>query len=73
MNDVIPFAYGDHPVRTLTIDGEPWFVLSDICKVLGINNGRMVADRLAADMKGVSQIDTLGGRQSVTIVSEPGM
>ena len=22
MNDVIPFAYGDHPVRTLTIDGE---------------------------------------------------
>ena len=29
MNDVTPFAYGDHPVRTLTIDGEPWFVLSD--------------------------------------------
>ena len=73
MNDVTPFAYGDHSVRTLTIDGEPWFVLADLCKVLGINNGRMVADRLAADMKGVSQIDTLGGRQSVTIVSEPGM
>ena len=73
MNDVIPFAYGGHPVRTIVIDGEPWFVLADLCKVLGINNGRMVADRLAADMKGVSQIDTLGGRQSVTIVSEPGM
>ena len=73
MNDVTPFTYGDHSVRTLTIDGEPWFVLADLCKVLGINNGRMVADRLAADMKGVSQIDTLGGRQSVTIVSEPGM
>lgn len=31
MTDLIPFAYGDKPVRTLSIDGEPWFVLADLC------------------------------------------
>ena len=73
MNTLLPFAYGDQPVRVASIDGEPWFVLADLCKALGISNARMVADRLADDMKGVSQIDTPGGRQSATIVSEPGM
>ena len=73
MSSIVPFAYGDQSVRVLNLNGEPWFVLADLCKALGINNARMVADRLAADMKGVSQIDTPGGRQSVTIVSEPGM
>ena len=70
---LLPFTYQDQSVRVVRIDGEPWFVLADLCGALGINNGRMVADRLAADVNGVSQIDTPGGRQSMTVVSEPGM
>ena len=73
MSTLTPFAYGDHPVRVVTIAGEPWFVLTDLCSVLGLTNPRMVAARLPDDMKGVSQIDTLGGKQSMTIVSEAGM
>ncbi len=60
-------------VRIVMCDGEPWFVLSDVCSVLGITNSRMVAERLDAEDKGVSSIDTLGGKQSATIVSEPGL
>ena len=70
---LVPFNYGAVQVRVVTIDDEPWFVLSDLCKVLGIRNPRDVAARLDDDMKGVDQIDTPGGRQTLTIVSEAGM
>ena len=30
-------------IRTLIINGDPWFILADICKVLEISNSRMVA------------------------------
>lgn len=53
--------------------GEPWFVLKDVCDVLGIGNSRMVLDRLEADEKGVSQIDTLGGVQSMNVINESGL
>ncbi|MFD4440416.1 phage antirepressor [Nocardia sp. NPDC058519] len=71
--DLMPFTYEGATVRTVVIDGEPWFVLADLCAVLEIRNGRDVAARLADDQKGVAQIDTLGGRQQMTIVNEPGM
>ncbi|WP_234807811.1 phage antirepressor KilAC domain-containing protein [Mycolicibacterium bacteremicum] len=57
----------------IVIDGEPWFVLTDLCKVLDLTNPRNVAARLADDQKGVRPVDTLGGQQSMTIVSEAGM
>lgn len=69
----MPFIYEGAPVRTVVINGEPWFVLADLCSVLEIRNGRDVAARLADDQKGVAQIDTPGGRQSMTIVNESGM
>lgn len=70
---IIPFTYGARDVRVVDRDGEPWFVLTDLCKVLTLGNATMVARRLADDMKGVSQIDTPGGTQSMTVVSEAGM
>ena len=62
MNKVTIYRYDENkPMRTLNLNGEPWFVLRDVCEVLGLGNSRMVADRLDEDEKGVSQIDTLGG------------
>lgn len=55
------------------MDGEPWFVLKDVCRVLEIGNSRMIANRLDADEKGVSQIDTLGGKQETTVINESGL
>lgn len=74
MNKVTIFKYEESKlVRTLNLNGEPWFVLRDVCEVLGLGNSRMVADRLDEDEKGVSQIDTLGGVQNATIISESGL
>lgn len=71
--DLMPFTYEGATVRTVMIDGEPWFVLADLCAVLDIVNGRNVAARLADDQKGVRSVDTLGGPQHMTVVNESGM
>ena len=60
-------------VRTVAIDAEPWFALKDVCQAFGETNYRRVASRLDEDEKGVSQIDTPGGKQSMTIVNESGL
>lgn len=60
-------------IRTLTIDGEPWFVAADVCKALELGNPSMTVERLDADEKGISSIDTLGGKQRMAIINEPGL
>jgi prophage antirepressor-like protein len=55
------------------LNGLPWFVLVDVCRVLEIGNSRMAADRLDDDERGVSSIDTLGGTQQVTVINESGL
>lgn len=72
--DLIQHAFHGHAVRVITDEhGEPWFLLADLCDVLGIANARNVAARLDDDMKGVRPMDTPGGRQQMTFVTEPGM
>lgn len=73
MTECIPFTYGDQPVRVVAIDGEPWFVLADLCKVLDLAKPSRVAMRIADDMKGAHLMSTPGGDQEMTIVSEAGM
>ena len=60
-------------VRTLTIGGEAWFVAADVCKALELGNPSMTVERLDADEKGISSIDTLGGKQRMAIINEPGL
>lgn len=70
---LIPFEYGGQQVRVIDRDGEPWFVLADLCKVLELAKPSRVAMRIADDMKGAHQVSTPGGSQEMTIVNEPGM
>lgn len=60
-------------VRTVTRDGEPWFVAADVCRAFGIVNHRNIVARLDDDEKGVHDADTLGGTQSITIINEAGL
>lgn len=73
MSNITPFSYEDHEVRVLDINGEPWFVLADLCKVLTLSNPAVVAKRL--DEADVSQtyISSSGQRRAMTIITEPGM
>jgi prophage antirepressor-like protein len=67
------YAFDDHLVRVIMIDGSPWFVTMDICHILGIKNWRDAVEKLDDDEKGVASTDTLGGKQEVLIVSESGL
>jgi prophage antirepressor-like protein len=44
-----------------------------VCKALGIQNPRQAVSKLTADEKGVTTMDTPGGRQQVTTISESGL
>lgn len=73
MSNLIPFIFEDQAVRVITHDGEPWFVLADVCGVLEHTNSRVVADRLEDDEKGVSNVYTPGGPQDMSIINESGL
>lgn len=67
------FHFNALPVTVITKDGEPWFIASEVCAALEINNSRMAIRRLDDDEKGVSKTDTPGGEQEVSIINEPGL
>lgn len=67
------FNYNEKQIRTVAIDGEPWFVLKDVCEVLGISKYRDVAERLDEDERGSVRVDTLGGTQRMAAVNESGL
>jgi prophage antirepressor-like protein len=75
MNKVTIFKYEENKlVRTMNVSGEPWFVLKDVCDVLGLSTPARVAERLDSDE--VSQahlIDSMGRSQEMTIISESGL
>jgi len=73
MNDMQIFTYNSNEVRTVEMNGEPWFVLKDVCEVLDLGTTAKVAERLDADEKGMNQIHTPGGMQSVTVINESGL
>lgn len=61
-------------VRALEIDGEPWFVGRDVAVILGYKEpAKAVRERVDADDKGVSILDTPGGKQEIKIINESGL
>ena len=61
-------------IRSMTIDGEPYFVGKDVAAALGYSNPRKaIGDHVDEEDKGVTKCDTLGGGQNLTIINESGM
>ena len=74
MNELQVFRYRSIEVRTVEVNGEPWFVLKDVCDVLGLGSAHKVADRLDEDERNqIPLTDSLGREQETTIVSESGL
>src|SRR5690554_2415110 len=65
---------GRADVRTMMINGEPWWVLKDVCAVLGLTTPTRVAERLDEDEVSQTHLtDTIGRQQETLIVSESGL
>ena len=67
------FNYKNNEVRTTIKDGEIFWVLKDVCQILGITNHKDIILKLEPDEKGVEKIDSLGGTQKTTIINEAGL
>ena len=61
-------------VRTIEIDGEPWFVGKDVAEALGYQNGsRDVNRHVDADDKLTRRFDGSGQSRNMTIINESGL
>lgn len=78
MNEIRIFSNPDFgEVRTLKINGEPWFVGKDVAKALGYGDGKSLANAVAKHIddedKGVTEMMTPGGKQPIIIINESGL
>ena len=71
--NVIPFNFGKQQVRTLLIDGEPWFVATDISAALQYRDSFNMCRNLDDDEKGTQIVSTLGGAQEMLAINESGL
>lgn len=61
-------------VRTVTIDGEPWFVGKDVAVALGYEKPTdAVRKRVDEEDRGISKMETPSGAQQMTIINESGL
>lgn len=75
MNELQVFSNSEFGnIRTVTIDGVPWFVGKDIADALGyVNTRKALVDHVDGEDKGVTNCDTLGGTQRMVVINESGM
>ena len=74
------FTFGTIRIRVVTVENDPWFVLADVCNVLGlVPNGRNRSyqdhtRKLAADERStITLSEGKRGSPSKTVVSESGL
>jgi hypothetical protein len=68
-NQLIPFKFETHAVRTMVIDETPWWVGRDVCNALGYKTPQRA---IHAHCKGVpkwSPLQTEGGSQKLRIIN----
>jgi prophage antirepressor-like protein len=75
MADITILDFEDEMVRTLSIEGEPWFVGKDVCRCLEIGNHRDALGRLDDDERRdcVGIADAIGRKRETIVISEPGV
>jgi len=73
MSDLAIFRFEREDVRSVQVDGVTVFVAKDVCTVLGISKYRDAIGQLDFDERVSVAVDTLGGSQQVTAVTEAGV
>src|SRR5690606_17077779 len=64
------FKFESHAVRIIMINGEPWFVATDVCRALKLSNPSKATASLDEDERSNLKLDRGG---SLVVVSESGM
>lgn len=78
MNNITNFIFDAQDgiprgVRTVLVDGEIWFVATDVASALGYRDAEKMTRNLDSDEKGTQIVSTLGGEQDVSVINEAGL
>lgn len=75
MSELQTFNFEELPVRTLTVDEEPYFVGKDVADILGYSKARNAIAKHVdfEDKKDAPIRGPLGGTQKMTIINESGL
>jgi anti-repressor protein len=74
MNDLQVFQFEGENVRIIDQNGEPWWILKDVCDALTIGNITELTKRLDEDEFSQTEvIDSIGRKQNTIIVNESGL
>lgn len=73
MDNVATFKFEQTELHSIIVDDAPWFFASDLSAPLGYSRIRDALRMLDDDEKDVHSVDTNGGKQEVSIVSESGL
>lgn len=71
MNDITPYNFEGAEVRTVVIDGEPWFVGKDVAEALGYSDPTTAIRSHCKGVQKLHPLQTGGGRQEVRVLAEP--
>lgn len=73
MNELMEYRFGKMDIRTMEINGEPWFVLKDVCTVLGLSDISKTAERLDPDELTRTKFVSGGQEREMYIINESGL
>lgn len=76
MNNIIPFDFEARPVRVIDHEGQPWFVLADICRILELANPSKAAASLDDDERyTLTNLEGIAAPQvqQMTVINESGL
>lgn len=74
MNEMRTWTFSGSEVRTVEVNGVPWWVLKDVCTVLELTTPARVAERLEEDEVSLTHLtDSIGRQQETTIINESGL
>ena len=71
--NALSFSFPTHALRVEMIDGEPWFVASDVCESLGLDDTSKACSRLDDDEKLTRTMFVSGQNREVLIINESGL
>lgn len=68
------FNFQNQKVRVVEMDGQTWWVGKDVCNALGVGNITDALNRLEKDeFDSIEVVDSLGRRQQMQVINEPGL
>jgi len=73
MQELQVFKNNGFEIRVVGDSENPLFVAKDVCNALGLTNVSDSLSKLDDDEKGIEIIDTLGGSQKMSVITESGL